>query len=82
MFRVLTKVGGVYCLATLPFAWLLYSGGASVPNALLWGLRAPFDVLLQLSRGVPVGLVPLGLFLFILFLGLTAVWATESQRSQ
>ena len=82
MFRVLTKVAGVYFLATLPFAWILHSGGASVPNALLWGLRAPFDVLTQLSRGVPVGLVPLGLFIFILFIGLTAVWASESQRSQ
>ena len=79
--RALLKVTGVYCLATLPFTWQLASGGRALPDALLLGLRAPYDVLLQLSRGVPVGLVPLGLFIFILFLGLTAVWASESGRN-
>jgi hypothetical protein len=73
------KIAGVYLLATLPFAWQL-SDRLPLPDALLWGLRAPFDVLMHLSRGVPVGLVPLGLFIFILFIGLTVVWATESSR--
>jgi len=76
----LIKIAGVYFLATLPFAWQLSVPGRSVPDALLLGLRAPFDVVMQLSQGAPVGLVPLGLFLFILFIGLTAVWATESSR--
>ncbi len=71
----------MYFLATLPFAWQLSVPGRSVPDALLLGLRAPYDVVTQLSRGLPVGLVPLGLFLFILFIGLTVVWATESSRS-
>jgi len=80
--RVLIKIAGVYFLATLPFAWFLHSDNRlSVPDALLWGLRAPLDVLVQLSQGAPVGLVPLGLFAFILFIGLTTVWATESGRS-
>lgn len=54
--------------------------GHGAPRALLPGLRAPYDVLAQLAQGTPVGLLPLGLFTFILFLGLTAVWATESSR--
>jgi len=78
--RALVKIAFVYLLATLPFAWQLSGHGRSVPDALLWGLRAPFDVIMQLAQGSPVGLVPLGLFLMILFIGLTAVWATESSR--
>ena len=77
----LIKIAGVYFLATLPFAWQLSGPRRSVPDALLLGLRAPYDVLVQLSEGVPVGLVPLGLFVFILFIGLTVVWSTESSRS-
>jgi hypothetical protein len=77
----LIKIAFVYVLATLPFAWQLSVPGRSVPDALLLGLRAPYDVIILLSRGLPVGLVPLGLFLFILFIGLTIVWATESSRS-
>jgi hypothetical protein len=81
MFHILIKIAAVYFLASLPFAWQLSGPGRSVPDALLWGLRAPYDVLVQLSQGAPVGLVSLGLFLMILFIGLTAVWATESSRS-
>ena len=78
--RALVKIAFVYVVATLPFAWQLSGPGRSVPDALLWGLRAPLDVITQLAQGTPVGLVPLGLFLMILFLGLTAVWASESSR--
>ena len=78
---VLVKIAAVYFVASLPFAWQLQSGGRAVPDALLLGLRAPFDVIMQLSQGVPVGLVPLGLFIFILFIGLSVVWATESSRN-
>ena len=76
--RALIKIAGVYFLASLPFAWQIRSAGRSVPDALLLGLRAPYDVVVQLLQGSPVGLVPLGLFVFILFIGLSAVWATES----
>ncbi len=79
--RAFVKIICVYFLATLPFAWQLQSGGHSVPDALLWGLRAPYDVLVQLSQGRPTSLISLGLFVFILFIGLTAVWVSESERS-
>jgi hypothetical protein len=79
--RVILKIAGVYFVATLPFAWQLHSMGYDAPRALLLGLRAPYDVLAQLAQGTPVGLLPLGLFAVILFLGLSAVWATEAQRS-
>jgi hypothetical protein len=42
------------------------------------GLRAPYDAMLSLTQGAPVALVPLGAFAFILFIGLSVVWATES----
>jgi len=77
----LIKIAGVYVLATLPFAWQLSVPGRSVPDAILLGLRAPYDVAILLSRGLSVGLLPLGLFLFILFIGLTIVWTTESSRN-
>lgn len=76
--RALLKIACVYFVATLPFAWQLQSGGRALPDALLLGLRAPYDVLMSLSQGAPIALVPLGAFLFILFIGLTVVWATES----
>ena len=77
----LLKSALVYLLATLPFAWQIQSNGRPIPDALLLGLRAPYDVILSLSQGVPIALIPLGAFLFILFIGLTVVWATESQRT-
>ena len=77
----LMKVAFVYILATLPFAWWIQSRGRDVGDALVLGLRAPYDALLSFTQGAPVALVPLGAFLFILFIGLTVVWATESQRS-
>ena len=77
----LLKIAGVYILATLPFAWQIHSKGRPVEDALVLGLRAPYDAILSLTQGVPVALVPLGAFLFILFIGLTVVWATESQRT-
>lgn len=77
----LIKIAGVYFLATLPFAWQLSVPGRSAPDALLLGLRAPYDVVMQLAHGSPVGLVPLGLFIFILFIGLTVVWTTESSSN-
>jgi hypothetical protein len=77
----LLKIAFVYILATLPFAWFIHSRGRDVGDALILGLRAPYDALLSFTQGAPVALVPLGAFLFILFIGLTAVWATESQRS-
>jgi hypothetical protein len=79
--RALLKIAGVYLVATLPFAWQLHTMGHDLPRAVLYGLRAPYGVIVQLAQGTPVGLLPLGLFVFILFLGLTAVWATESNRS-
>ena len=80
--RVILKIAGVYFVASLPFAWQLNAyNGLPVPEALLWGLRAPLDVVVKLSQGTPVALVPLGLFVFILFIGLTVVWATESSRT-
>jgi hypothetical protein len=79
--RVFLKIAGVYWVASLPFAWQIQPAERSVPDALLLGLRAPFDVIVQLSQGSPVGLSPLGLFVFILFIGLSAVWATESGRN-
>ena len=80
--RLLLKIAFVYFLASLPFAWFLHSDNRlAVPDALLYGLRAPLDVVLQLTQGSLVGLVPLGLFLMILFIGLSVVWASESQRS-
>ena len=77
----LIKIAGVYFLATLPFAWQLSVPGRSAPDALLLGLRAPYDVVMQLAQGSPVGLVPLGFFIFILFIGLTVVWTTESSSN-
>ena len=74
----LMKVAFVYLLATLPFAWYIQSRGRNVGDALVLGLRAPYDALLSFAQGAPVALIPLGAFLFI---GLTVVWATESQRS-
>ena len=72
------KAAFVYVLATLPFAWQIQSNGRPVPDALVLGLRAPYDVILSLAEGVPVALVPFGAFLFILFIGLSVVWATSS----
>lgn len=77
----LLKSAFVYVLATLPFAWQIQSNGRAVPDALLLGLRAPYDAILSLTQGFPVALVPLGAFLFILFIGLSVVWATESASS-
>ena len=77
----LMKIAFVYVLATLPFAWWIQSRGRDIPDALVLGLRAPYDALLSFTQGAPVALVPLGAFLFILFIGLTVVWATESQRT-
>ena len=79
--RIFLKIAAVYFLATLPFAWQLSVPGRDVPDALLLGLRALYDVVMQLLQGMPTGIVPLGLFLFILFIGLTIVWTTESSRS-
>lgn len=81
--RIILKIAVVYALASLPFAWQLhFRRGLAVPDALLWGLRAPYDVLAQLSHGAPVGLmlVPLGIFLFVMFIGLTIAWISESGR--
>jgi len=78
--RALTKVLFVYFVATLPFAWQIHSLTRDVPRALLYGLRAPYDVIVQTLQGTPAGLLPLGLFIVILFFGLTAVWVTESDR--
>ena len=78
--RALVKVLFVYAVATLPFAWQLHAAGHPASRALLYGLRAPYDVIVQSAQGAPVGLLPLGLFVFILFIGLSAVWATESSR--
>lgn len=80
---ILLKVAFVYFLASLPFAWFLHSDNRlAVPDALLYGLRAPFDVLVRMTQGSLAGLVPLGLFLFILFIGLSVVWASESGKSK
>ena len=80
--RILIKVAFVYFLASLPFAWFLHSDNRlAVPDALLYGLRAPLDVLVRMTQGSPAGLVPLGLFLFILFIGLSMVWASESGKA-
>ena len=77
----LMKIAFVYVLATLPFAWWIQSRGRDVGDALILGLRAPYDALVSFTLGAPVALVPLGAFLFIMFIGLSVVWATESQRS-
>jgi hypothetical protein len=77
---MLFKLGFVYILATLPFAWQIQSNGRDIPDALVLGLRAPYDVILSLSQGAPIALVPLGAFLFIMFIGFTVVWATESEQ--
>jgi hypothetical protein len=77
----LLKSALVYVLATLPFAWQIQSNGRAIPDALVLGLRAPYDALLSLSQGAPVALVPLGAFIFIMFIGLTVVWQIESSRN-
>ena len=80
--RVLLKVAFVYFLASLPFAWFLHADyRLALPDALVRGLIAPYDAVMQLMQGSLAGLVPLGAFVFILFIGLTVVWATESERT-
>ena len=79
--RILLKIAGAYFLATLPFAWQLHSAGHGVPNALLYGLRGPYDATVQVINGSMGSLVPLGAFIFILFIGLSVAWMTESSRS-
>ena len=72
----LMKIAFVYVLATLPFAWWIQSRGREIPDALILGLRAPYDALVSFTLGAPVALVPRGAFLFIMFICLTVVWAT------
>jgi hypothetical protein len=80
--RILLKVAFVYVLAILPFAWFLHSDyRLAAPDALIRALTAPYDAVIQLMQGSLASLVPLGAFLFILFIGLTVVWATESERT-
>ena len=77
----LIKIAIVYVLATLPFAWFLHSENRlAMTDALLYGLRGPYDSTIQVINGSMAALVPLGAFIFILFIGLTIVWSMESSR--